>query len=126
VVASTLQALKVIEQQPGLRHKLTSNAQRLYDGLKAMGLQVGPECSPIVAVTIPDQPRAIAVWKALLEKGVYLNLALPPATPDARPLLRSSISAAHTEAQLDRVIAAFAEVSEEFGLVNEPLQRATA
>jgi len=76
--------------------------------------------------TAATKRSPIAVWKALLEKGVYLNLALPPATPDARPLLRSSISAAHTEAQLDRVIAAFAEVSEEFGLVNEPLQRATA
>ena len=126
VIASTLQALKVMEQQPGLRQKLWVNAHRFYDGLKGLGLQVGPQCSPIVAVTIPDQPRAIAVWKALLDKGVYLNLALPPATPDARPLLRSSISAAHSDAQLDRVIQAFAEVSEEFGLVNAQRQRATA
>ena len=102
-----------------------SNAQRFYDGLKALGFHVGPNCSPIVAVTIPDQPRAIAVWKALLEKGVYLNLALPPATPDARPLLRSSISAAHTVEQLDLILAAFAEVGAEYGLlVDAPLQRA--
>jgi 8-amino-7-oxononanoate synthase len=125
VVASTLQALHVVESQPALRQKLASNAQRYYDGLKALGFQVGPNCSPIVAVTIPDQPRAIAVWKALLEKGVYLNLALPPATPDARPLLRSSISAAHSEEQLDAILAAFAEVGQEYGLLDAPRQRAS-
>ena len=125
VVASTLQALKVLQEQPGLRQRLNGNAQRYYDGLKTLGFEVGPQCSPIVAVTIPDQPRAIAVWKALLEKGVYLNLALPPATPDARPLLRSSISAAHTEAQLDTILAAFAEVGETYGLLDSPLQRAS-
>jgi len=125
VVASTLQALKVLEEQPALRHRLAANAQRYYDGLKALGYVVGPQCSPIVAVAIPDQPRAIAVWKALLEKGVYLNLALPPATPDARPLLRSSISAAHTEEQLDQILAAFAEVGQTYGLLDAPLQRAS-
>lgn len=124
VVASTLQALKVITEQPQLRQRLMSNAQRFYDGLKALGFQVGPQCSPIVAVTIPDEPRAIAVWKALLEKGVYLNLALPPATPDARPLLRSSISAAHTTQQLDQILAAFAEVGQTYGLVESARQRA--
>ena len=91
-----------------------------------MGLQVGPERSPIVAVTMPDQPRAIAVWNALLETGVYLNLALPPATPEPGRCCAPRSAPRTREAQLDRVIAAFAEVSEEFGLVNEPLQRASA
>jgi len=127
VVASTLQALHRIESDPGLRHRLTANSQRLYDGLKDLGFEIGPHCSPIIAVTIPDQPRAMAVWKALLDNGVYLNLALPPATPDARPLLRLSVSAAHTDDQLDQVIAAFAQVGEAFGLLGRPpRQRASA
>jgi len=78
-------------------------------------------------VAIPDQPRAIAVWKALLDQGVYLNLALPPATPDARPLLRSSISVAHTDDQIDQVLRAFKSVGETFGLLGEASrQRASA
>lgn len=124
VVASTLQALAILEEQPQLRHRLRANAQHFYDGLKTLGFQVGPQCNPIVAVAISDQPRAVAVWKALLDKGVYLNLALPPATPDARPLLRSSVSAAHTTEQLDRVLAAFAEVGVAYGVLDAPLQRA--
>jgi len=125
VVASTLRALSIVETDQALRQRLMSNAQHFYDGLKALGFQVGPQCNPIVAVAIPDQPRAVAVWKALLDKGVYLNLALPPATPDARPLLRSSVSAAHTVEQLDHVLAAFAEVGEAYGVLDAPLQRAS-
>jgi 8-amino-7-oxononanoate synthase len=125
VVASTLQALKLVESKPELRRRLNANARRLYNGLKAMGFQVGPECNPIVAVAVSDPPLALAMWKALLDHGVYLNLALPPATPDSRPLLRSSISAAHTDAQIDRVLAVFAEVGQAFGMIPTPLQRAS-
>ena len=125
VVASTLQALHLVETKPELRHRLIANARRLYDGLKALGFQVGPECNPIVAVAVPDQLTAIKVWRALLDSGVYLNLALPPATPDSRPLLRSSISAAHTDAQVDQVLSVFAQVGQAFGLITNPRQRAS-
>ena len=117
VVASTLTALRKIETEPALRRRLSNNAARLYDGLNAMGFRTGPKASPIVAVAMPDQPVAIATWNALLAGGVYLNLALPPATPDMQPLLRSSVSAAHTEAQIDEVLAQFEKVGREFGLL---------
>jgi 8-amino-7-oxononanoate synthase len=117
VVASTLTALKKIETEPVLRRRLSHNASRLYDGLNALGFRTGPKASPIVAVAMPDQPVAIATWNALLASGVYLNLALPPATPDMQPLLRSSVSAAHTEAQIDEVLAQFEKVGREFGLL---------
>ena len=126
VVASTLTALRRMEEAPELRHRLSANARRLYDGFNALGFHTGPDCSPIVAITMPDQPTAIAVWNTLLARGVYLNLALPPATPDSRPLLRTSVSAAHSDEQLDHVLAVFAEVGAEFGLVGEPRQRASA
>jgi len=125
VVASTLQALKLVESKPELRRRLNANARRLYNGLKTMGFQVGPECNPIVAVAVSDPPLALAMWKALLDNGVYLNLALPPATPDSRPLLRSSISAAHTDAQINQVLAVFADVGQAFGLIPAPRQRAS-
>jgi 8-amino-7-oxononanoate synthase len=126
VVASTLTALRRLEERPELRHRLTANARRIYDGLNALGFQTGPICSPIVAVTMPDQERAIAMWNALLTNGVYLNLALPPATPDSRPLLRTSVSAAHTDAQIDKVLEVFAEVGAALGLIEDPMRRATA
>jgi len=126
VVSSTVTALRRLEEQPELRHKLMANARRLYDGLSAMGYQTGPTSSPIVAITMPDTERAIGMWNALLQNGVYLNLALPPATPDSRPLLRTSVSAAHTDEQIDQVLAIFAELGAAMGLIEAPLQRVSA
>ncbi|MGR4864430.1 serine palmitoyltransferase [Caulobacter sp. LARHSG274] len=126
VVSSTVTALRRLEEQPELRHRLMRNARRLYDGLSSMGFQTGPTSSPIVAITMPDTERAIGMWNALLQNGVYLNLALPPATPDSRPLLRTSVSAAHTDEQIDQVLAVFAEVGAAMGLVERRLQRVSA
>jgi 8-amino-7-oxononanoate synthase len=126
VVSSTVTALRRLEEQPELRHKLMANARRLYDGLSSMGFMTGPTSSPIVAITMPDTERAIGMWNALLQNGVYLNLALPPATPDSRPLLRTSVSAAHTDEQIDQVLAVFAEVGAAMGLIESPLQRVSA
>ena len=78
------------------------------DGLKALGFQVSPEVSPVVAVTIEDRDRAIAWWNQLLEHGAYVNLVMPPASPTVHSLLRCSVSAAHSSEQIDRIIDAFA------------------
>ncbi len=117
VVASTLTALRRIEQDAPLRARLAANAMRLYDGLNALGFETGPQPTPIVAVAMPDLASALTMWNGLLEAGVYLNLALPPATPDSRPLLRSSVSAVHTPEQIDAVLSAFAAVGGALGLV---------
>ena len=127
VIASTRQALKRMQELPELRAKLMGNAHRLFDGLNALGFQTGPTASPVVSVSMPDRVLAIAFWNALLEAGLYLNLALPPATPTGTPLLRSSVSAAHTEAQIDTAIELFAEVGRELGVLPAPpLVRKTA
>ena len=126
VVSSTVTALRRLEEQPELRHKLMANARRLYDGLSSMGFMTGPTSSPIVAITMPDTERAIGMWNALLQNGVYLNLALPPATPDSRPLLRTSVSAAHSFEQIDQVLAVFAEIGAAMGLIEAPLKRVSA
>ena len=125
VVASTRTALARVERDDALRARLTANAMRLYDGLRALGFETGPQPSPIVAVPMPDLPSALAMWNGRLEAGVYLNLALPPATPDSRPLLRSSVSAVHSHDQIDAVLSAFAAVGGALGLVRTP-RRATA
>lgn len=108
VIASTRVALRLMQERPELRTRLWDNAQRLYDGLKNLGLQVSPQVSPVVAVTIKDRDRAIAAWSQLLENGTYVNLVMPPASPTSDSLLRCSVSAAHSPEQIDRIIAAFA------------------
>ena len=107
IIASTRKALGILRAQPELRQKLWNNANRLYQGLQKMDFNLGPEPSPIVAVRQEKMEEAFAIWNRLLEKGIYVNLVLPPATPDGGALLRCSVSAAHTTEQIDRICEAF-------------------
>jgi len=125
VIASTLTALERLETDKDLRVRLAANADRLYDGLRDMGYAVGPHASPITAVVMPDQATAVMMWNALLANGVYLNLAIPPATPENKSLLRSSVSAAHTPEQIDEVLDIFERLGLEYGLLQRP-RRASA
>jgi 8-amino-7-oxononanoate synthase len=62
----------------------------------------------VVAAQLNDISEALAIWTGLLERGVYVNLVFPPATPNGSYLLRCSVSAAHTSAQITRICDAFA------------------
>jgi 8-amino-7-oxononanoate synthase len=112
-VASVLGAFRQMQRRPDLRARLWENAKALYDGLRAAGFDICSAMSPIIAVRLPDEKSAVRAWNRLLEHGVYVNLALPPGTPNAACLLRCSVSAAHTRAQIDEVCARFARVGAE-------------
>jgi 8-amino-7-oxononanoate synthase len=108
IIASTRKALNILQTRPELRQQLWNNANRLYQGLQQMDFDLGPEPSPIVAVRQTQMEAALAKWNGLLEQGIYVNLVLPPATPDGGALLRCSVSAAHTPEQIDQICEAFA------------------
>lgn len=108
MVASTRKALQILQSEPGLRRQLWDNAERLYSGLQALGLPIGPSPSPVVTVSLDDRARAINCWNALMEAGIYVNLVVPPASPSTNFLLRNSVSAAHSSTQIDAIIATYA------------------
>jgi len=110
-IASTREALKIIQHRPELRQQLWENANQLYWGLQELGYALGPEPSPVISVRLKEAGKAFSCWRELLKEGVYTNLVLPPATPDGGSLLRCSVSAAHTSEQISRIIAAFTTVS---------------
>ncbi|RZM05593.1 MAG: aminotransferase class I/II-fold pyridoxal phosphate-dependent enzyme, partial [Sphingomonas sp.] len=95
------------------------NARHLHGALKGLGFRLGTENpdSAIVAVILDDQQQAVAMWQALLDAGVYVNMARPPATPAGTYLLRCSICAEHRRDQLDRVIALFASTGRSVGAI---------
>ncbi len=108
IIASTRTALATLRRHPELKDRLWNNAHRLYERLEALGFKLSPEPSPIVAIRLENKEEAIRKWCALLENGVYVNLVLPPASPDGGSLLRCSMSAGHTPEQVDAIVDAFA------------------
>jgi len=112
VIASTRVALRLMQERPELRERLWDNAHRLYDGLKQLGFDVSPQVSPVIAVTVKDRNQAIAWWNELLQRGAYVNLVMPPASPTSDSLLRCSVSAAHSSEQIDHIIEAFAALQQ--------------
>ncbi|OUJ14753.1 serine palmitoyltransferase [Acetobacter sp. DsW_063] len=115
VIAATMAALDDMVAQPELRTQLSQNAAQFHAGLKGLGLNVSQQVSPVVAVTLETVEEAIALWNRLLDLGLYVNLSLPPATPDHRPLLRCSVMASHTSAQIARAVEIFAEAGVSLG-----------
>lgn len=109
-IASARQALRILEAGKDLRQRLHNNAQQLHSGLAALGYTLGGDPSPVVAVVLENKVEALQFWDNLLKLGVYVNLMLPPATPNGVSLIRCSVSAAHTSAQIDAVCAAFAKL----------------
>jgi len=126
-VASVLTALRRIQEEPERQKQLWDNAQQIYSGLHDIGFEICAPMSPIIAVKMPDEVSAVFAWNRLLEEGVYVNLALPPGTPNGACLLRCSVSAAHTPEQVKQICERFESVAREMdGIGNAPPMVATA
>ena len=109
-IASTRAALKLLRNGTELRKKLWRNARKLYSRLDELGYLLGPEPGPVIATILHSPQQAMMLWKGLFDYGIYVNLILPPAAPEGNSLVRCSVSAAHTEEQMDYVGNTFAEL----------------
>jgi 8-amino-7-oxononanoate synthase len=116
VVASCLAALRQVETRPELMRSLWRNANRFHAGLSSLGFTLCAEPSPIVSVRLSDPATAYAFWRELLDLGVFVTLAVPPATPNGWCILRSSVCAAHSEEQIERMIECYGDVAARLGL----------
>ncbi|SEQ55301.1 MULTISPECIES: serine palmitoyltransferase [Pseudomonas] len=117
VIASVRTALRSLRTRPELRTQLWDNARQLHKGLSALGYRVSSRPSPVIPVMLGSPKEGVAFWEALIEQGVYVNLVLPPASPNGDALVRCSVSAAHTPEQIDQIIAAFATLRGVFSTV---------
>ncbi len=128
VVSSAALAISKIKGANDTREKLWTNARQLHKGLKDAGFAIGTETaeSPIIAIHLPDTETTVRAWSALLLAGVYVNMAVPPATPKGMCLLRCSVCASHTPEQIEKIIEIFKGVAGAIGLnLNEkPLSSA--
>ena len=110
-LGAALAAARIAQREDWRREAVISLAGRLRRGLHELGYDAGgDEQSSIVPVHVDDLLGAGVLWRALLDRGVYTNCSMPPAVQ--RPMLRTSVMATHTEQQVDRAIAAFADIAQ--------------
>ena len=94
-------ALKIFRSEPEYRERLNKNLTRYLDLLKELGLDTWESESPAVPIVLGKKEKVYYFWKALLEKGVYAIISIAPGVPPGKDLIRTAISAAHTDEDLD-------------------------
>ncbi len=116
--AAVLAALDIIQREPERRERLWKNALRMQREIKALGFDIGATATPVIPIVVGDDMDCFVFWKALFDKGVFANPAVSPAVPPGGALIRTSYTATHTDAQLDRVLEVLAQVGREKGLIS--------
>jgi 8-amino-7-oxononanoate synthase len=108
--AAGIAALRIVEQQPQRRQRPLQLAARLRDELKLRGLQTGDSAGQIVPLILGEPGRAQEWSQALRDRGLHCPAIRPPSVPSGESLLRISLTAGHTDADLDRLIQALDEM----------------
>jgi 8-amino-7-oxononanoate synthase len=119
VVATAATSIRKLMHAGNKRAHLWENSRRLHNGLREMGFTLGTDTpqSAIIAVILSDQTQAVTMWQALLEMGLYVNMARPPATPAGMYLLRCSLCAEHSAEQVEQILAMFAAAGRAVGVI---------
>lgn len=106
-------ALKILKNEPQRVTALRNISDYMRKGLKANGVEIIESQTPIIPIYTYDDLKTFLACKLLLERGVYVNPVVSPATPPGQSLLRTSYTATHTEQQMDKAIALITEVLKE-------------
>lgn len=109
-VACALESLKMLEENPQRVKDLLDISEYMRNGLKKLGVKVIESTTPIIPIYVYDDEKAFVACKLLLERGVYVNPVVSPATPKGMALLRTSYTATHTKEQMDKAMKAIKEV----------------
>lgn len=109
-ICAALMAVEKVKEGHHLRKNLKTRSIQLHSGLSEMGYDICADASPVIAVRRPNEAVAAMEWNWLIENGVYVNLAVPPGTPQSSSLLRISLSAAHTEMDINTILKAFSNL----------------
>jgi 7-keto-8-aminopelargonate synthetase-like enzyme len=119
VVATAATSIRKLMHAHDKRRQLWESARTLHGGLRDLGFKLGTETpeSAIIAVILEDQTQAVAMWQALLEGGLYVNMARPPATPAGTFLLRCSLCAEHTPDQVRTILGMFERAGRAMGVI---------
>jgi 8-amino-7-oxononanoate synthase len=113
VCAASLAAIDVLEQEPERRERLWNNRNQFENGLRSIGISTGASETPIIPVIIGDSGRALKAAEKLFEYGIYATAIRPPTVPADAARIRATVSAAHTDVDIDSALGIFSRLKKE-------------
>ncbi len=117
IAATSLRVIDMLEQSDDLRVRLKANAEHFRTEMTKLGFTLAPGEHPIIPVMLGDAKLAQDMAAAMLERGVYVIGFFYPVVPQGQARIRTQMSAAHSTEDIDRAVAAFAEVGRDMGVI---------
>jgi len=114
--ASVVAALDLMESEPERIKKLWDNTHHALDLLKKAGFETGHTETPIIPIYVRDDFKTFMLTKRLLEEGVFVNPVVSPAVPSSSSLIRYSLMATHTFAQIEESVDKITKIAYEVGI----------
>jgi glycine C-acetyltransferase len=115
IAATTLGVLEMLRSGDDLQRQLERNASRFRAGMESAGFTLAGAGHPIIPVMVGDARVAGDMADRLLAKGIYVIAFSFPVVPQGQARIRTQMSAAHTDEDIDRAVTAFTEVAAEMG-----------
>jgi len=115
--AAALEALHIMLEQPELIDKLWHNTRRMKGALDSLGFDTYGSETPVIPVLVGEDLTAFKMTKLLQDDGVFVNPVVSPAVPPGGALMRISLTAAHSDEQIDRAIAAVGRAGKALGVI---------
>ena len=101
--ACAQEALDIMQDEPQHRERLFKNLERYRNILENLELDTWESETPAIPIVLGEKEKVYYFWKALLEKGIYAIISIAPGVPPGKDLIRTAISASHTDEDLDRI-----------------------
>ncbi|MCE9621953.1 MAG: glycine C-acetyltransferase [Actinomycetia bacterium] len=117
ITATSVRVLQLLQESDGLRRQLQRNAERFRAGMTAAGFTLAGAGHPIIPVMIGDAKVAGEMAQRLLAVGIYVTAFSYPVVPQGKARIRTQMSAAHSDADIDDAVASFTQVGKEMGVV---------
>ncbi len=117
IVGASIAVLDLLEQSTALRDTLADNTRYFREAIAQAGFSIKPGEHPIVPIMVFDAVLAQQLAARLLELGVYVVGFFFPVVPKGQARIRVQMSAAHTRADLEFAVAAFAKAGRELGII---------
>ncbi|MFT0532749.1 glycine C-acetyltransferase [Castellaniella hirudinis] len=119
IVAASRQVLALLQGPEGdqLRSRVHANGRHFRQAMQALGFSLVPGQHPIIPVMLGDAALAGRMADALLAQGIYVIGFSYPVVPKGKARIRTQMSAAHSTADIDRAVEAFARVGRDLGVI---------